>query len=133
MRLVLAASFVASVLVLAGSTGAPAGQSFRTTVKILDDTSGSPPEWKRNYYPHFTGTVRSPKDKCEANRTVRLFRVAEPDDVASGTDETNSRGRFRIVVDKPNENDFYAIVTRRSIGAGVCAKDESPVFHHDGP
>ena len=132
MRFCLATALLLGVFAVAASTSATAGSEFRSAVRILDDANGDPPGTKRNYYPHFTGTVRSPKDKCEAKRTVDLFREAGKKDAFAGSDETNKRGRFRIVVDKPNENDFYAIVTPRTIGAGVCAEDKSPVFHHDG-
>ena len=129
MRFATAVALLTAALVLAA--GASAGESFRSAVRILDDQSGDPPGLKRNYYPNFTGTVRSPKDKCEAKRTVNLFRETGAVDTASGTDETNKRGRFRIIVDKPNENDFYAVVDKRNIGAGLCEGDVSPVFHHD--
>ena len=122
--------FIAAVALLiaalAMAAGAGAGESFRSAVKILDDQNGDPPGLKRNYYPHFTGTVRSPKDKCEAKRTVNLFRETGDTDTPSGSDETNKRGRFRIVVDKPNENDFYAVVDKRTIGAGLCNGDARP-------
>ena len=130
MRFIAAVALLIAALAMAA--GAGAGESFRSAVKILDDKNGDPPGLKRNYYPHFTGTVRSPKDKCEAKRTVNLFRETGDTDTPSGSDETNNRGRFRIVVDKPNENDFYAVVDKRTIGAGLCNGDRSPVFHHGG-
>jgi hypothetical protein len=133
MRFGLAIALLLGVVALAASTTATSGSEFRTAVRILDDASGSPPGTKRNYYPHFTGTVRSPKDKCEPKRTVELFRETAMKDPLVGSDETNKRGRFRIVVDKPLENDFYAIALEREIAAGLCADDKSPVFHHDGP
>jgi hypothetical protein len=132
VRFLLAASLFLGVFALAASTSATAGSEFRSAVRILDDANGDPPGTKRNYYPHFTGTVRSPKDKCEPKRTVELFRETTMKDPLVGSDETNKRGRFRIVVDKPNENDFYAVVLEREIGAGLCAEDNSPIFHHDG-
>ena len=130
MRFIVGMALLISALVLA--SGAGAGENFRSAVKIIDDEIGDPPGLKRNYYPHFTGTVRSPKDKCETKRTVNLFRETGAVDTASGTDETNKAGRFRIVVDKPNENDFYAVVDKRNVGAGLCKGDTSPVFHHAG-
>lgn len=130
MRFIAAVALLITALVMAA--GAGAGESFRSAVRILDDVSGDPPGLKRNYYPRFTGTVRSPKDKCEAKRTVNLFRETGAVDTPSGTDQTNKHGKFRIVVDKPNENDFYAVVDKRNVGAGLCKGDASPVFHHDG-
>jgi len=52
-------------------------------------------------------------------------------DERTGTDRTNSEGRWEIVIVKPNVNDFYAKVEPREIGAGQCRGDRSPVFHHD--
>ncbi|MGZ8666904.1 MAG: hypothetical protein ACXWZM_07325 [Solirubrobacterales bacterium] len=103
-----------------------------STVKIRSDRNGDPPPMWRNYYPHFKGTVRSGKAACEGHRDVDLYRKGPGKDLLVGGDRTNSKGKWEIVLDKPGENDYYARVLLREIGAGDCLADRSPVFHHDG-
>jgi len=127
-RLLIGICAVAAVAVPASAVGAA---QFNSTVKIRSDDSGDPPEMRRNYYPHFKGTVRSGNDACEGNRKVKLYRRQPGADEQVGDDRTNDRGKWEIVLDKPNENVFYAIADDREIGAGKCLKDRSPDFHHD--
>jgi hypothetical protein len=127
-RLLIAICAAAAVVLPASAAGAA---QFDSTVKIRSDESGGPPEMRRNYYPHFKGTVRSGKDSCEGNRKVKLYRKQPGSDERVGGDRTNDRGKWEIVIVKPNVNDFYAIVEDREIGAGKCLKDRSPDFHHD--
>ena len=110
---------------------AASAAQFDSSVKIRSDDSGDPPEMRRNYYPHFKGTVRSGHDACEGSRKVKLYRRQPGADERVGDDRTNDRGKWEIVLDKPNENVFYAMVEDREIGAGKCLKDRSPDFHHD--
>lgn len=122
---------VCALLMLLLPAAVAAAPSFESKVKIRSDKSGDPPEMRRNYYPHFKGTVSSPKDSCEGNRNVDLYRRDSGPDKLVGTDKTNGRGKWEITLDKPNVQDFYARVSQREIASGKCLADRSPDFHHD--
>lgn len=126
------AILVAAFLAMASPVAAGATPEFNSAVKIRSDRNGDPPPMWRNYYPHFKGTVRSGKAACEGHRDVDLYRKGPGKDLLVGGDRTNSKGKWEIVLDKPGENDYYARVLLREIGAGDCLADRSPVFHHDG-
>ena len=128
-RLAILIMAVAAVTLPVAAAAAP---EFKSTVKIVSDESGNPPPMWRNYYPHFKGTVKSGKAACEGHRDVDLYRKDPGKDLIVGSDTTNSKGRWAIVVVKPNENDFYAKVRLREIGSGDCLGDRSAVFHHGG-
>lgn len=125
----IALAFCALLMLIPAA--APAAAGFESKVKIRSDDSGDPPGMRRNYYPYFRGTVASSKEACETKRMVSLYRIDPGADVLVGSDETNARGKWQIVLDKPNTNDFFARVEQRQIGSGKCRADRSPDFHHD--
>src|SRR4051794_26193248 len=44
----------------------------------------------------FTGRVESVKHSCESHRTVKVLKVKDGPDRVIGSDETNTRGRYRV-------------------------------------
>ena len=122
-----------ALLVLLIPPAVDAAPNFESTVKIKSDENGDPPGMRRNYYPYFKGTVKSPKGACEPHRDVDLYRDTPSKDPIVGSDETNSHGKWQIILDKPGTNDYYARVLPREIGAGDCKPDRSKVYHHTSP
>jgi hypothetical protein len=93
VRRLVPATLCLAALACGATVALAGGPSHESTVRILDDAAGSPPPMARNYYPHFTGTVRSPKDACERKRRVKLFLKEGGDPVLAGKDRTNDHGR----------------------------------------
>jgi hypothetical protein len=85
----------------------------------------------RDSFPAFHGRVKSENDACEENRRVKMFRKRSGPDEVLGTDETNSQGRWKVIVDPLSSGAYYAKVKRREEGAAgtifVCKSDKSPL------
>ena len=83
---------------------------------------------------YFTGTVSSPKSKCEIDRKVILYaRNTETGELGErvGSDRTERDGRRgRWVIEHPSgrAGTFVAKVKRTRRGSTVCRADRSPDF-----
>src|SRR5215210_9518140 len=76
----------------------------------------------------FHGRVRSEKAACERHRTVKLKVDGHPGSL--GSDTTNRRGRWRIVLPSDNlSGDYYAKATRKITTRWVCRSAESERIH----
>ncbi len=59
------------------------------------------------YSDSFFGKVRSKKDACEKNRTVKVKRQAQGDDVTVGSDQTDNDGDYSVNLGDYAENGKY--------------------------
>src|SRR5919198_6443201 len=78
--------------------------------------------------PAFHGRVKSSAHPCVEQRKVKLFRAhRHRPDTLLGTDQTNSRGRWKVIVNPLRSGAYYAKVKRRSEGTAgtihVCRSD----------
>jgi hypothetical protein len=111
--LVILAVCAAIVTALAIPAAAPAA-TFPTSVTIRFVDRPGPDI--------FRGRVSSPNANCIENRAVRLFRVLPARDQLIDTDKSEDNGSWLIDVEgDPVPGDYYVRVTRRVIGANVCA------------
>ena len=82
---------------------------------------------------YFPGHVESSK-KCEKDRKVTIYAFGGSDpDGKIGSDETNSKGKFKVTKPLPvNGEQAYAAVKKSSPGAVNCGSDESPPVNLSG-
>jgi hypothetical protein len=74
----------------------------------------------------FPGHVESSK-KCERNRKVTVHTTGPGAEGKIGSDETNSKGKFRVSDPSPVPGtDAHAEVKRVEIGNVTCGSDKSP-------
>jgi len=83
--------------------------------------------------PAFHGYVHSRHhDFCAPERKVKVFRERPGKDELLGTDKTNEKGFWRVIVDPLASGAYYAKVTRLATGAAgtiyVCRADRSRVL-----
>lgn len=104
--------------VVAGGSGAVAGESYTSRVTIREPKPGN-----------YRGRVISDKAACERRRLVTVF--ADPDDgppVPLSEDRTDRRGRWEI--EPIIGEEYYATVKRARKGSGesryTCRGDRSP-------
>ena len=77
---------------------------------------------------YFPGHVESSK-KCEPGRKVTIHTTGPDAEGKIGSDETNSKGKYRIIEPAPVEGtEAYAQVKRSTVGNVTCAGDKSPSF-----
>jgi hypothetical protein len=104
---------IAAVLAVAGALAVPAlAGAAQSDVSIQAEQGG------------FFGYVHSPKQNCELNRTVELFKVRAGDDKLIGTDTAQPNGpdsQWFVNTNKPGS--FYAHIAKK----GNCAAATSPV------
>jgi hypothetical protein len=85
--------------------------------------------------PAFHGQVKSNKSACERQRRVKLFKQRSGPDKLLGKDNSNHRGKWKIVVDPLKSGAYYAKLKRRSEGTAgtifVCRGDRSKVVAVD--
>jgi hypothetical protein len=80
--------------------------------------------------PAFHGRVKSSAHPCVQQRKVKLFRAhRHRPDTLLGTDQTNGRGKWKVIVNPLRSGAYYAKVKRRSEGTAgtihVCRSDRS--------
>ena len=80
--------------------------------------------------PAFHGRVKSSAHPCVEQRKVKLFRAhRHRSDTLLGTDQTNSRGKWKVIVNPLRSGAYYAKVKRRTEGTAgtihVCRSDRS--------
>jgi hypothetical protein len=80
--------------------------------------------------PAFHGRVKSSAHPCVQQRKVKLFRAhRHRPDTLLGTDQTNNRGKWRVIVNPLRSGAYYAKVKRSSEGTAgtihVCRSDRS--------
>jgi hypothetical protein len=61
----------------------------------------------------FEGTVRSDSDRCVADRVVRIYQVADGDDVLVGETTTDENGDYTTPTGDLAAGTYYAVVTRK--------------------
>ena len=77
----------------------------------------------------FFGYVHSPKQTCELNRTVQLYKVRSGNDKLMGTDTAQPNGPdSQWFVNTNKSGSFYAMVPAK----GNCAAATSPVVPSQG-
>ncbi len=122
-RITIAASFVASCLLLAGS--ASAATSYKTKVTM----SASPPYWNGDV--KSAGNLLHGVRSCERKRLVKVYKRRDGKDQLIGSDTSNRSGVW-VVPDEPTKGIYYAKVSERRPGDKPgCERDQSGIVYAD--
>ena len=78
----------------------------------------------------FEGKVRSVSDRCVADRVVRIYQVADGDDVLIGETTTDADGDYSTPTGAIAAGTYYAVLTRTVLRDSeehthVCKRDVS--------
>lgn len=118
-KLALTAVLALAVAVLAVAA-APATNMVAIDSRIL----------MRQTFPAFHGKVKSPNGACVENRVVKLFKKKRNGGRRLlGKTHTNSKGKWKVIVDPLKSGVYRAVVKRRAEGTAgtifVCLRDGS--------
>ena len=114
------AAALALVAALAGT--AVANQTVKVDSKLAVAKNGAP----------YSGHVKSSEHACEAQRTVKLFKMRSGPNQLIGEDTSNSSGAWKVLLDPIKPGRYQLKVLRREEGTAgttfVCRGDRSKVF-----
>jgi len=115
---------LAAVLTLAVSGLAAGAVSATNTVEIKSRIV------MRESFPAFHGKVKSSNEACVQNRVVKLFKKRRNGGRRLlGKTHTNSKGKWKVIVDPLSSGVYRSVVKRRSEGTAgtifVCLRDSS--------
>jgi len=80
---------------------------FDSTVSIKDKKNGQDPD-------SLEGQVTSPKPKCQAERSIKIFERAGDAKTLAGTTTTDADGNYEFFLSENTEpRTFYAVATRK--------------------
>lgn len=100
-----------TVALLASATAASASYSTKVVVSLKT--------------PAFHGSLKSSRNACTTNRTVKLFRKKSGPDTLLGTDKSNANGKWSIPIGKRLiSGSYYA----KAPAQGNCKSDKSKVL-----
>jgi len=115
---------LASVALVVTAAPALGGGKHDQKVKVAS-TITMPPN-----SPAFHGRVKSSKDACIKQRTVKMFeKRGNGGKDRLGTDLTNKKGKWQVIVDPLTPGDYFAVVTKETQGKYVCERAKSLVAH----
>lgn len=107
MKRIAGVAVVAAIMSLSLVAVAPAHTAKHdSTITFQVKKNGGDPDT-------FEGRVRSASDRCVADRLVRIYRVAEGDDVLVGEATTDVNGEYSTPTGDLAAGTYYALVTRK--------------------
>jgi hypothetical protein len=79
-------------------------------------------------FPAFHGTLQSSQDTCKEHRTVKLFRQKPGADKLLGTDKSDAKGKWGVLIGKKKvaAGSYYAEVLAKH-GCGAAKSKVFPV------